>query len=69
MDLIKEPMYIERKACWLNLLDAGLEKYNNCVHGTTKMTSCEMSTITNKPKPHPIPVDNKIAPNPSGRFL
>ena len=37
-------MYIEGKACWLNLFDAGLEKYNNRVHGTTKMTPFEMST-------------------------
>ena len=26
LDLIKEPMYIEGKACWLNHLDAALEK-------------------------------------------
>ena len=29
MDLIKEPMYIGGKACWLNHLDAVLEKYDN----------------------------------------
>ena len=44
LDLIKEPMYIEGKACWLNHLDAAMEKYNNRVHGTTKMTPFEMST-------------------------
>ena len=44
LDLIKEPMYIEGKACWLNHLDAALQKYNNRVHGTTKMTPFEMST-------------------------
>ena len=48
LDLIKEPMYIEGKACWLNHLDAALEKYNNRVHGTTKMTPFEMVTNTNK---------------------
>ena len=37
-------MYIEGKACWLNHLDAALQKYNNRVHGTTKMTPFEMST-------------------------
>ena len=44
LDIIKEPMYIEGKACWLNHLDAALQKYNNRVHGTTKMTPFEMST-------------------------
>ena len=41
LDLIKEPMYIEGKACWLNHLDAALDKYNNRVHGTPKMTPFE----------------------------
>ena len=41
-------MYIEGKACWLNHLDAAMEKYNNRVHGTTKMTPFEMVTNTNK---------------------
>ena len=44
LDLIKEPMYIEGKACWLNHLDTTMEKYKNRVHGTTKMTPFEMST-------------------------
>ena len=48
LDLIKKPMYIEGKACWLNHLDSALEKYNNRVHGTTKMTPFEMVTNTNK---------------------
>ena len=48
LDLIKKPMYIEGKACWLNHLDAALEKYNNRVHGTTKMTPFKMVTNTNK---------------------
>ena len=48
LDLIKEPMYIEGKACWLNHIDAALEKYINRVHGTTKMTPIEMVTNTNK---------------------
>ena len=41
LDLIKEPMYIEGKGNWLNHLDAALDKYNNRVHGTTKMTPFE----------------------------
>ena len=48
LDLIKEPMYIEGDACWLNHIDTALETYNNRVHGTTKMTPFEMSTIPNK---------------------
>ena len=44
LDLIKKPMYIEGKACWLNHLDVAMEKYNNRVHGTIKMTPFEMST-------------------------
>ena len=48
LDLIKKPMYIEGKACWLNHIDAAMEKYNNRVHGTTKMTPFEMVTNTNK---------------------
>ena len=43
LDLIEEPMYIESKACWLDHLDAAMEKINNRVHGTTKMTPFEMS--------------------------
>ena len=43
-------MYIEGKVCWLNHLDAAMEKYNNRVHGTTKMTRFEMRT-------------NKLIPN------
>ena len=48
LDLIKKPMYIEGKACWLNHLETAMEKYNNRVHGTTKMTPFEMVTNTNK---------------------
>ena len=57
LDLIKEPMYIEGKACWLNHLDAALQKYNTRVHTTTKMTPFEANnqsinppTFVNKPK-------------------
>ena len=57
LDLIKEPMYIEGKACWLNHLDTAMEKYNNRVHGTTKMTPFEANekpldppTFVKKPK-------------------
>ena len=43
LDLIKEPMYIEGKGNWLNHINNALDKYNNRVHGTTKMTPFEMS--------------------------
>ena len=46
LDLIKEPMYIEGKACWLNHINSALDKYNNRVHTTTRMTPFEAS---NKP--------------------
>ena len=44
LDSIKYPMYIEGKACWLNHLDTALDKYNNRVHGTTKITPFEITT-------------------------
>ena len=44
LDLIKKPMYIEGKGNWLNHINNALDKYNNRVHGTTKMTPFEMST-------------------------
>ena len=45
-------MYIEDKACWLNHLDAALEKYINCIHGITKMTPFEASNNTAKLATH-----------------
>ena len=57
LDLIKEPIYIEGKACWLNHINSALDKYNNRVHTTTRMTPFEASnkpidppTFVNKPK-------------------
>ena len=38
LDLIKEPMYIECNGNWLNHINNALDKYNNRVHGTTKMS-------------------------------
>ena len=66
LDLIKEPMYIEGKGSWLNNLDAVLDKYNNRVHGTTKMKPFEMSFKT------AIPNNNnaaKLVATPSSHKL
>ena len=43
MDSIEEPMFIESKTCWLNHINIALDKYNNRVNGTTKMTPFEKS--------------------------
>ena len=59
-------MYIEGKACSLNHLVAALEKYNNRVLTTTRMTPCEASN--DKPIPNVIPSNKKSAQISSGRF-
>ena len=59
LDLIKEPMYIEGKGNWLNHLDAALQKYNNRVHTTTKMTPFEASNNSLLPSNN-INNNNKI---------
>ena len=51
-------MYIEGKACSLNHLVAALEKYNNRVLTTTRMTPCEASN--DKPIPNVIPSNKKV---------
>ena len=56
LGLIKEPVYIAEKACWLNHLDAALEKYNNRVHHAIRKTPFEASN--DKPIPNRIPSDN-----------
>ena len=59
LDLIKEPMYIEVKGNWLNHLDAALQKYNNRVHGTTKMTPIEATKLHSKKPIDPPTFGNK----------
>ena len=59
LDLIKEPMYIEGKGNWLNHLDAALDKYNNRVHGTTKMTPIEAKKLHSKKPIDPPTIVNK----------
>ena len=66
LDLIKEPMYIEGKGNWLNHLDAALQKYNNRVHTTTKMTPFEMSF--NKPIPNNNNTAKLVATPSSHKF-
>ena len=67
LDLIKEPMYIEGEACWLNHINSALDKYNNRVHGTTKMTPFEANnqpkdppTFVNKPKQPKFQVEDYV---------
>ena len=48
-------MYIEGKGNWLNHINNALDKYNNRVHGTTKMTPFEMSFNTAIPNLIPSP--------------
>ena len=67
LDLIKEPMYIEGKGNWLNHLDAALQKYNDRVHTTTKMTPFEANknpidppTFVNKPKQPKFQVGDSV---------
>ena len=50
-------MYIKGKGNWLNHINNALKKYNNRVHGTTKMTPLKLiinqldpPTFVNKPK-------------------
>ena len=67
LDLIKEPMYIELKACWLNHINSALDKYNNRVHTTTPVTPFEAnnkpidpSTFVNTPKQPKVQVGDYV---------
>ena len=60
LDLIKEPICNEGKACWLNHLAAAMEKCNNRVHTTTRMTPFEASN--DKPISSLIPSNNSKLP-------
>ena len=53
-------MYIEGKSNWLNHLDAALQKYNNCVHTTTKMTPFEASNNSLLPSNNNNNNNNKV---------
>ena len=59
LDVIKEPMYFEGKACWLNHLDAAFETYKNCLHREIRMTPFEANN--DKPMLNIIP-SNKYFP-------
>ena len=67
LDLIKEPMYIEGKGNWLNHLDAALQKYNNRVHGTTKMTPFEATKLHSNNSLLPSNNNNNKVPRDSYR--
>ena len=67
LDLIKEPMYIEGKGNWLNHLDAALDKYNNRVHGTTKMTPIEATKLHSNNSLLPSNNNNNKVPRGSYR--
>ena len=64
LDSIKEPMYIEGKGNWLNHINNALDKYNNRVHGTTKMTPFEMKfcAASHTAIPNPILKDKMKLP-------
>ena len=51
-------MYIEGKGNWLNHIINALDKYNNRVHGTTKMTPFEMVSNNSTTKTNLIPTPN-----------
>ena len=56
-------MYFEGKACWLNHLDAALQKYNNRVHGTpfeVNKKPIDPPTFVNKPKQPKIQVGDYV---------
>ena len=69
LDLIKEPLYIEGKCYWLNHIINALDKYNNRVHGTTKMTPFEMSFNTAIPNLIPTPKFPKFPKFQVGDFV
>ena len=60
LDLIKESLYNVGKACLLNNINNALDKYNNRVHGTAKMTPFDMVSKNNTAIPNLIPNNNKL---------
>ena len=69
LDLVKQPMYIEGDACWLNHIDTALETYNNRIHGTTKMTPFEMSTNTRSAYGKQSPSGQRLIPNNKNKII
>ena len=47
-DKLKIPMYIKSDANWVSILDDIVDKYNNTVHSTTKMTPLEGTNPKNR---------------------
>ena len=68
LDLIKEPIYIEGKGNWLNHINNALDKYNNRIHTTTKMTPFEANKKPIDPPTFVNPFQTETTQIPSGGF-
>ena len=69
LDLLKEAMYIEGKGNWLNHINNALDKYNNRVYGTPKMTPYEMSFCAASHTPIPNLIPKKLPKFQMGDFV
>ena len=70
LDLIKEPMYIEDKACWLNHIIRALDRYDNRVHHAIRMTPFEASNDKLIPNLIPKLPNNNLPKTPKkNRYL
>ena len=49
-NLLKKPVFENGDANWVDILDSIINKYNNTIHSSTKMTPIQASKITNQKK-------------------
>ena len=49
-NLLKKPVFENGDANWIDILDSIINKYNNTIHSSTKMTPIKASKITNQKK-------------------
>ena len=49
-NLLKKPVFENGDANWVDVLDSIINKYNNTIHTSTKMTPIKASKITNQKK-------------------
>ena len=49
-NLLKKPVFENGDANWVDILDSIINKYNNTIHSSTKMTPIKASKITNQKK-------------------